>query len=161
MFILDKDWIPMLSTIKSFFESKLAESATSSAEQTARQLNLASAALMIEVMNSDHQLDDREAAAFLDVLSSSLDLTEEELEELVELAEKQAKQATSLYEFTRLINDHYDYTQKVELIENMWKIAFADETLDKYEESLIRKIADLVYVSHSDFIKTKLAARDS
>ena len=151
----------MLSTIKSFFESKLAESATSSAEQTARQLNLASAALMIEVMNSDHQLDDREAAAFLDVLSSSLDLTEEELEELVELAEKQAKQATSLYEFTRLINDHYDYTQKVELIENMWKIAFADETLDKYEESLIRKIADLVYVSHSDFIKTKLAARDS
>ncbi len=151
----------MLSTIKSFFETKLTESATANAAKTAQQLNLASAALMIEVMNSDHQLDDREAATFLDVLSTSLDLSQQELEELVELAEKQAKQATSLYEFTRLINDHYDYTQKIELIENMWRIAFSDETLDKYEEHLIRKIADLIYVSHSDFIKSKLTARDS
>lgn len=151
----------MLSTIKSFFETKLTEVSTNSSERTARQLNLASAALMIEVMNSDHQLDEREAAAFLDVLSSSLDLPEKELEELVELAEQQAKQATSLYEFTRLINDHYNYVQKVELVENMWRIAFSDETLDKYEEHLIRRIADLIYVSHSDFIKTKLTARDS
>jgi uncharacterized tellurite resistance protein B-like protein len=116
---------------------------------------------MIEVMNCDHQLDDREAAAFLDVLSTSLNLSQQELEELVDLAEKQAKQATSLYEFTRLINDHYDYAQKIELIENMWRIAFSDETLDKYEEHLIRKIADLIYVSHSDFIKSKLTVRDS
>lgn len=151
----------MLSTIKSFFETKLTEVSTNSSERTARQLNLASAALMIEVMNSDHQLDEREAAAFLEVLSSSLDLPEKELEELVELAEQQAKQATSLYEFTRLINDHYNYVQKVELVENMWRIAFSDENLDKYEEHLIRRIADLIYVSHSDFIKTKLAARDS
>ncbi|MFT4861390.1 MAG: putative tellurite resistance protein B-like protein [Pseudohongiellaceae bacterium] len=151
----------MLSTIKSFFDTKLTESATATAEKTTQQLNLASAALMIEVMNCDHQLDDREAAAFLDVLSTSLNLSQQELEELVDLAEKQAKQATSLYEFTRLINDHYDYAQKIELIENMWRIAFSDETLDKYEEHLIRKIADLIYVSHSDFIKSKLTVRDS
>jgi uncharacterized tellurite resistance protein B-like protein len=151
----------MLSAIKSFFDTKLTETSTNSAEKTAKQLKLASAALLIEVMNSDHQLDDRETAAFLEVLRSSLEVSEEELEELVELAEKQAQQATSLYEFTRLINDHYDYSQKVGLIENMWKIAFSDETLDKYEESLIRKIADLIYVSHSDFIKSKLIARES
>ncbi len=151
----------MLSTIKSFFDNKLSASSEGTAQTTARKLNLASAALMIEVMNSDHQLDDREAAAFLEVLSSSLGLAEDEVEELVELAEKQAQKATSLYEFTRLINDHYDYVQKVELIENMWRIAFSDETLDKYEEHLIRKISDLIYVSHSDFIKTKLIARDA
>ena len=151
----------MLSTIKSFFDSKLSESSDKTAPKTAHKLNRASAALMIEVMNSDHKLDDREAAAFLEVLTSSLSLAEDEVDELVELAEKQARQATSLYEFTRLINDHYDYVQKVELIENMWRIAFSDETLDKYEEHLIRRIADLIYVSHSDFIKTKLIARDS
>ncbi len=151
----------MFSTIKSFFDAKIGDAVEGAATKTAHQLNLASAALMIEVMNSDHQLDDREAAAFLEVLSNSLDLSESEIEDLVELAEEQAKRATSLYEFTRLINDHYDYTQKVQLVENMWRIAFSDETLDKYEEHLIRRIADLIYVSHSDFIKTKLTARDA
>ena len=86
-------------------------------------------------------------------------MSEEELGELVKLAESEANQATSLYEFTRLINDEYDYEEKVGLIENMWKIAFSDEQLDKYEEHLIRKISDLIYVSHSDFIKTKLNVR--
>jgi len=66
----------------------------------------------------------------------------------------------SLYEFTSLINSEYDYAQKVTLIENMWRVAFADHVLDKYEENMIRKTADLIYVSHSDFIKSKLTVRD-
>jgi uncharacterized tellurite resistance protein B-like protein len=49
----------------------------------------------------------------------------------------------------------------MKLVENMWRVAFSDQKLDKYEEALIRKVADLIYVSHQDFIKTKLAARDS
>ena len=116
-------------------------------------------ALLIEVINSDHELDERESKQFIETLRESLSLSEEELGELVKLAESEANQATSLYEFTRLINDEYDYEEKVGLIENMWKIAFSDEQLDKYEEHLIRKISDLIYVSHSDFIKTKLNVR--
>lgn len=150
----------MFATFKSFFETNLAKSAERSPDQLARELNLACAALMIEVMNSDHKLDDREAAEFLEVLQTSLAVSEEEIDELVSLAEKQAKDATSLYEFTRLINDHYDYQQKLGLIENMWRIAFSDETLDKYEDHLIRKVSELIYVSHSDFIKSKLKVRD-
>lgn len=150
----------MLSTIKSFFDKKLLETAEEASIETNTQLNLACAALLIEVMNSDHQLDDREAAEFLEVLQDSLSISGEEIEELVSLAEKQARDATSLYEFTRLINDHYDYQQKIGLIENMWRIAFSDESLDKYEEHLIRKISELIYVSHSDFIKSKLTVRD-
>lgn len=150
----------MLSTFKSFFENNLAKPTEKNLNQLDRQLNLACAALMIEVMNSDHQLDDREAAEFLEVLQTSLEVSEDEIDELVELAEKQAKDATSLYEFTRLINDHYDYLQKIDLIENMWRIAFSDETLDKYEDHLIRKVSELIYVSHSDFIKAKLKVRD-
>lgn len=154
----------MFSTIKTFFENKISEKEESPSSKNLNHLNhlnLACAALLIEVMNSDHELDDREAAAFLAVLKDSLKVSDEDIEELASLAEKQAQQATSLYEFTRLINDNYDYQQKVELIENMWLIAFSDEKLDKYEEHLIRKIADLIYVSHSDFIKSKLTARDS
>lgn len=149
----------MINSIKSFFESRLASQAEdprSAQENT----NLACAALLIEVINSDHQLDERESAELLDVLQESLKVSDEDLHQLAELAEQQASQATSLYEFTRLINDNFDYDKKCDLIENMWRIAFSDEQLDKYEEHLIRRVAELIYVSHSDFIRTKLKVRD-
>lgn len=151
----------MLSTFKSFFDRNFSKTTTEAPDDTAKKLNLASAALMIEVMNSDHQLDDREAAEFMRVLKDELSISSDEINELAALAEKQAKDATSLYEFTRLINDHFDYSQKTDLIENMWRIAFSDETLDKYEDNLIRKVSELIYVSHSDFIQSKLKVRDN
>lgn len=149
----------MLNAIKQFFDSKLSQSSADSGTELDHSSKLASAALLIEVMNSDHELDEREAAEFMKVLKASLGISDQEIEEIAELAETKAREATSLYEFTRLINDDYDYQQKVELIENMWRIAFSDERLDKYEEHLIRKISDLIYVSHSDFIQAKHRAR--
>lgn len=148
----------MLSSIKRFFETKLSHDVEDSTGSV-KQIDLACAALLIEVINSDHELDERESKELLKVLKNSLDVSEQELEELAELAEEESRQATSLYEFTKLINDEYNYDEKVGLIENMWRIAFSDEQLDKYEEALIRKIADLIYVSHSDFIKSKLTAK--
>jgi len=150
----------MLNSIKSFFEEKLQQKENQTDSPAVSKTDLACAALLIEVINSDHELDDRETEAFLEVLQSSLDIPEDDLKEMVRLAEAQAHQATSLYEFTRLINDEYDYNQKLKLVENMWRIAFSDKELDKYEEHLIRKVSELIYVSHSDFIKTKLTARD-
>ena len=148
----------MLSSIKRFFESKISHSEDENSSSI-KKIDLACAALLIEVINSDNELDERELKEFIETLRESLSLSEEELNELVKLAESEANQATSLYEFTRLINDEYEYEEKVGLIENMWRIAFSDEQLDKYEEHLIRKISDLIYVSHSDFIKTKLNVR--
>ena len=95
------------------------------------------------------------------VLKHSYQVADEDLEELTKLAKEEVHDATSLYEFTRLINDNYDNEQKIALIKNMWRIAFADEKLDKYEDHLIRKISELIYVSHSDFIKTKLQVRNA
>ena len=74
------------------------------------------------------------------------------------LANQRADEATSLYEFTRVINDHYTPAQKLALIDLMWKVAYADSNLDKYEEHLIRRVAELTYVPHQDYIRSKLAA---
>jgi len=150
----------MLKSIKSFFEAHLAEETEDPADQL-HQTNLASAALMVEVMNSDHELDEREMSAILEVLQRTFEVSDDELEELLRLARSEAQQATSLYEFTRLINDNFEYEKKCELVKNMWRIAFADEHLDKYEEHLIRRVSELIYVSHSDFIRTKLQVRDA
>jgi len=149
----------MLKTIKVFFESKLVPATAEEPESSNLKTDLASACLLIEVMKSDHELDDREAAEFIEILQKQLDISDEDLADVVTLAEAEAKQATSLYEFTSLINAGYDYENKLALIENMWRVAYADERLDKYEEHLIRKISDLIYVSHRDFIRTKHSAR--
>jgi uncharacterized tellurite resistance protein B-like protein len=150
----------MLNSIKSYFEAKLKSNEGSKGEISASSSNLASAALLIEVMKSDHELDQRETDEFMDLLQTSLNIPETELDAMHQLAEQQASQATSLFEFTRLINDEYDYDEKLRLIENMWRVAYSDDELDKYEEHLIRKVSELIYVSHSDFIRMKLKVRN-
>jgi len=145
----------MLSIVKTFFDNHL-EPKEADGEQILKASELAGAALMVELIQTDSYLDARESEAFLMVLKDTFDLSDEEMNEIKQLAEAQARDATSLYEFTRLINDGFNYSQKVKLIDNLWRIAFADEKLDKYEESLIRQIADLIYVSHADFIQSKM-----
>jgi uncharacterized tellurite resistance protein B-like protein len=151
----------MLNSIRQFFENKLVNNEEEPTSSSIAKTDLACAALLIEVINSDHKLEEQETQAFFSVLQNNLNIPGEDIDELVELAENQAKDATSLYEFTSLINSDYDYSQKVGLIENMWRIAFSDNNLDKYEDHLIRKISDLIYVSHSDFIRAKLKVRDA
>ena len=156
--MLRKNYV--IESIKSFFEKKLTKKEEEEAPSSAMsRVDLTCAALLVEVMNSDHELDEREHQEFMAVLQQSYNIAESDLEELIQLAKDEAFEATSLYEFTKLINDSYDYEQKVELIENMWRIAFSDKRLDKYEDHLIRKVSELIYVSHSDFIKTKLKVR--
>jgi len=85
--------------------------------------------------------------------------TERDVEELLALASSESDSATSLYEFTSLINEHCGYAEKTGLIRNMWRIAWADSRLDKYEDYVIRKVCDLIHVSHGDFILAKLAEK--
>ena len=123
--------------------------------------NLITAALMVEVMQADFSLDEREQQAFISVLKQSFDLNENEVIELEELAHAKVEEATSLYEFTRQINDNFSAGEKLELIRNMWRVAFADGEIDRYEDGVIRRVAELIYVAHSDFIRMKLEVKNA
>ena len=147
----------MIKSIKALFSKPSAEDEA----ETKHRLNLAAAALLIEMCRADYEVQSEERRTLEAVLRDALELSQEEVEELVKLASAAADRATSLYEFTRLINDHYDKAQKLTLIESMWRVAFADCDLDKYEERLIRQVSDLMHVSHSDFIRIKLSVKDS
>ena len=150
----------MLKTLKSFFATKPLNTEAVS-DSKLRTIDIAYAALLVEVIKSDHEIDERESKKLLEILNNKLSSNYGDLSDIVTIAEEKSDESTSLYEFTRLINDEYDYQKKVTLIENMWAIAFADEEIGRYEEYLIRKISDLTYVSHSDFIKSKLKARNN
>ena len=117
-------------------------------------------ALLLETSMADEILDDNEIDALKITLIKDFKIENDEVDELIALAKENVKDSTSLYEFTRDINDNFSAEQRVQLIESMWKIAYADGNIDKYEERIIRKVSNLIYVAHSDFIKAKISARE-
>ncbi len=151
----------MILAIKKFFHDKLLIGDVANQSDCAQRIELASAALLFELMKIDGHFDERETEAIADVLANTFSLEQQTLEEIIRLAEDESHQSTSLYDFTSLVNTGYSYEQRVRLIENLWRVAYADKHIDRYEDALIRRIADLIYVNHSDFIKTKLKVRDA
>ena len=131
------------------------EAATNDARQ------LASAALLIEVAKADADFSDAERAALLKLLRSTFDLDDEGLTALESLAAERSSDAVSLHEFTRVIVDACEPEERCQLVGLMWQVAFSDDHLDKYEEHLIRKVADLLYVSHSDLMRMKHQVKPS
>ena len=115
--------------------------------------------LMIEVSLADEIMDISEIETLKKVLLEEFDVSEANLDSLISDAKNNQNSSTSLYEFTRKINDEYEFNEKKNLILSMWKIAYADGNIDKYEEYVIRKVSDLIYISHPDFIESKQKAR--
>ena len=146
----------MISKIKTFFKNQvLSHEAEDKAVKPANAIKMASAALMVEVMVSDGQLEREEQEGIKTLLTTTFDLSLAECEELFSLAQSEVKDSTSLYEFTGQVNLHFSADDKFELIKHMWHVAFIDNELDKYEESLIRQVADLIYLPHSQFMRAK------
>ena len=129
--------------------------------QDISDLDNACAALLVEIAFADKDFDESEQDSLKKSLMECYKISEEEINEIIEDAERTVKESTSLYSYTRIVNDEFEYTDKLDLLRNMWKIAYADGNLDKYEEHLIRKTSDLIHISHSDYIKIKLEVRDN
>ena len=153
----------MLKKIKGYI-SELGNQPSDVENQEEKEQNIinnACAALLIETALADKVFNIEEIDSMKRTLREVYEIDEKDLDELISDSEKKVSESTSLYEYTRLINDLCDYQDKLKLINNLWTIAFADKHLDKYEEFLIRKISDLLYVSHSDFIQQKLSVKES
>lgn len=142
-----------------FFERHL-QPAGGSSTLSHEQKHLAVAALLIEVAMADHVFDDRELATLEQHLQQKFAIPSAQIRELIELAREESAQATSLHQFTQLIHQHCTNAEKFELLVSMWELAFADNELNKYEEYVIRKVAELIYVSHSEFIRAKQHAKN-
>lgn len=145
----------MLQSIKQFFDSRILSPADSKKRTLDESLQIATAALLVEVMYADDAIAEAETETLLKVLCEGFDFSREQARELVALAKREIDEAADYYQFTSLINKHFELDQKVQIIEYFWKIAFADGRLDKYEEYIIRKVSELLYVPHREFIAAK------
>ncbi|MGK0475207.1 MAG: putative tellurite resistance protein B-like protein [Oleispira sp.] len=138
----------MISKLLAFFQQEEIKTESHKPE-------LAAAALLVEIMNADHDLSPAESESIKNILFDTLFITADVADKLLETAKKEVHEATDLFQFTGVINTSYRYEEKVSLIESLWKVAYSDNQLDKYEEHMVRRIADLLHVSHSDFMQTK------
>ena len=145
----------MIVKIRRFFEQYIIVTESISEDELEHQLQLACAALMIEVLYADYSVDQSEIETLHKALQENFDLNKDEAENLIQLAEEERAQATDYYQFTSLINEFYTQQQKRELVTRLWQMAYADHTVHKLEEHLVRRLADLLHVPHSAFIQSK------
>ena len=124
-------------------------------------IDLATATLMVEVSKADFSQDESELQSIRQLLLTHLSLGEEEVDTLLASAHDEADRMVSLQHITRLMNEQLDQRAKARVIELMWLVAYADGEKHHYEEHLLRKVSDLLYVSHEDFIKARHLAEET
>ena len=149
----------MLNAIRQFFDKNIKPVREDTLEAEQHHLQVATAALLIEMMRMDFEVKEEERQTVVKAIRSKFEMTHEETEVLMQLAKAEARKATDYYQFTSLINKGFTPEQKEKVIEYMWQVAYADGEVDKYEDHLVRKIANLIHVPHSAFIAAKHRAR--
>ena len=145
----------ILEALKNLFEDKSTLKETDDDEGLA----IAAGVLMLEIARADDEIDDLEKEVVIEGVKNILHKTNHEINEIFNKVIAVVEESVSFFEFTSLINDSCSRKEKYDLLVILWKVAYADGQLDKYEEYYIRKIKDLLYLSQSDFIKAKLEAK--
>ena len=146
----------MLNALRKFFDQHIAPQPDEPPASAERRAQIAAAVLLVEVARSDHNYSDAERQTVLASVQNKFGLSAAEAQEMLALAEAESREAHDIFQFTSRIDASFSPEQKVRLIEELWRAAYADSVLHEYEEHLIRRIADMLHLSHSQFIGAKL-----
>jgi len=124
-------------------------------------LRSATAVLMLDVARSDHVFEESEFERVLGLVEKHFGMSPEDAAELVNAADEKAEELVSLHEFTQLLHNNLDESEKARIVGLLWQVAYADGRLDKYEDSLVRKISDLLHVSRGRSMRLKYDAEQA
>lgn len=142
----------MLAKINKFFQTL---NNTNETEKEALTPEMACAVLLCEVMRADHELDQQEQIELQELLSARFNLPANEIKALIAQALQKSNESNDLYFYTSLINKRFNINEKQHLVAMLWKLAQADGNISAIESHIIRKIADLLHLRHSEYIATK------
>ncbi|MBU1235806.1 MAG: TerB family tellurite resistance protein [Gammaproteobacteria bacterium] len=151
----------MIAGLKEFFSQFIEPGTETDDTGDEHALQVATAALLLEMMRMDSHIDEEERAAIAEVMREQFRLDADEFAAIRNLAEQAAQKAHDYYQFTSMINQRCDAAQKVRIVENLWRVAMADGHLDAHELHLMRKLADLLHVGHADYVAAKQRAREA
>ncbi len=147
----------MLKTFKKMWVT----TTSSPSKRQEHDITLAVTALMVQVMQQDDRLDEREHHAIMQGIQARFNLSEKEAEKHITLATQAGNKASDLHQFTAPLIKAYSAQERINIIQQLWSVAIADGEIDTYEEALIRKVAELIGVHHHQFIDAKIQAKAS
>lgn len=148
----------MLGRIKELFARP--EGTQPSAEESEERLRIATCVLLLEVARVDEEFSDEERQHIIETLSRRFSLSESEAQELVDAASASRKESVDLWSFTRQINEACSVEEKEHVIEEVWRVIYADGTLDAHEDWLAHKLAKLLNLTHPQLIRAKVKVLD-
>jgi uncharacterized tellurite resistance protein B-like protein len=151
----------MFKTLQDFFQTLASPSGGATPADHDHALHLAAAVLLVEVMRADPAMLPAEREAVQSALGRRFGLGPGEVQQLVDLAEREAGKANDFFHFTSRLNDLCSQPDKVALVEAMWQVAYADGLLDAGENHVISKVAGLLHVTHGEYIAAKMRAKET
>lgn len=129
-------------------------------EKESRKLEVATAALFVEMAKADGEFTEDEREKIIKVMKNTFELDDECVQDLIELSEEKIKESISLYEFTSIINEKFSNDEKFALMKNLWKLIYIDEKLNMYEDHLAKKIGGMLNLDRQKIIEAKLIVKD-
>jgi uncharacterized tellurite resistance protein B-like protein len=136
-----------------------AQDAGSAETNDFERIQIATCVILLEVAKSDDSFSSLEKTTLASILKKKFDLSPGAVEELLKIADKKREESIDLWQFTNLINQNYTEEEKKKIVEAAWRIIYADEKLDKYEDHFVHKLARLLQLKHSDLIEAKLKVK--
>jgi len=122
----------------------------------ASKIQIAATVLMVEMANSDGNISEEEFESITNSVNNVLKIEKEKVEELIKISKEELKESVSLYEFGGVINENLLHNEKIELLDQLWRIIYSDNKLDKYEDKLIKQIGGMLKLAHKEIIHSKL-----
>lgn len=145
--------------MKSFLNNIFGDDRASEKTTTEHDLMVATAALLLEIAHVDDEFSDEERCEIVEVLKAQFKVTSEEVEEILKATQEEIDHRIDLYYFTNQINDHFTSPEKMQIIESVWRVIYADKHLNGHEDYLVHRFAKLLRLEHSQLIEAKLRVK--
>jgi uncharacterized tellurite resistance protein B-like protein len=146
----------MIDIVKRFFSTLSTAESSQTTNDNQHDVRVAVCALLVEMAKIDETFTPSEMTKIISILKEKYGLSADDADELISVAEKELDGSIDYWQFARLINDNYSTEEKIDIIEMLWRIVFVDEKMDKYENHLMHKLAELLRLSHQQLIEAKI-----
>ena len=149
----------MLNFLKEILLDKTEGDHQSNSKNSELKLQIATCALFLELAHADDKFTIDEEEKIIQIMKETFELNEKYVLDLIELSKEHINQSVSLYEFTEIVNSNFSFDEKFELVENLWRLIYADENLHSYEEYFVRKVSGNLHLHHQEMIGAKLEVK--
>ncbi len=148
----------MINLVKKFFSKSSSANSDKVHKKDVHDIRVATCALLLEMANIDNEFSKEEQTEIISIIKEEYQLPDKYIDELIEIAHEELKGKVDLWQFVSLINKNYSYEEKIRIIEMLWMVVYADKKLNKYEDYLVHKVANLLHLPHKKLIDGKLKA---